>query len=103
MVEAKKLVVDFSEMNAPNPPVDPKLMFGVFCSFGFGRQTSCETRPRVPFWPLVERKNLQLIFWNERTQSSPFDPKLMFGVFSSFGFGRQTSCETRPRGQFWPR
>src|SRR5579859_3992005 len=54
--------------------------------FGFGHQNSCETRPQGPFYPLVERKKLQLIFRIERTQSTPFDPKLMSGVFSQFRF-----------------
>src|SRR5579859_3427758 len=60
---AKKVAVAFFESNAPNPPRLTQNSC-VVCSrsFGFGHQNSCETRPRGPFRPLVERKKLQLIF-----------------------------------------
>src|SRR5579859_8071880 len=84
---AKKVAVDFFESNAPNPPrVTQNSCLVCFRNFGFGHQNSCEPRPRAPFWPLVERKKLQLIFRIERTKSTPFDPKLMSGVFSQFRF-----------------
>ena len=60
---AKKHAVDFFKTNAPNPlRLTQNSCLVRFRSFGFGRQNSCETRRRGPFWLLVERKNLQLIF-----------------------------------------
>src|SRR5579859_4520445 len=87
-VERKKLQLTFFESNAPNPPrLTQNSSLVCFRSFGFGHQNSCETRPRGPFWLHKERKNLQMIFFRiERTQSTPFDPKLKSAVFSQFRF-----------------
>src|SRR5579859_1342420 len=62
---AKKVAVDFFESNAPNTPrLTQNSCLVCFHSFCFIHQNSCETRPRRPFWPLVERKKLQLFFSN---------------------------------------
>src|SRR5579859_4506908 len=62
---AKKVAVHFCESNAPNPPcLTQNSCLVCFQSFGFDHQNSCETRPRGPFWPLMERKKLVLIFAN---------------------------------------
>src|SRR5579859_4846830 len=76
---AKKVAVDCFESNAPNPRLlTQNTCLVCFRCFGFGHQNSCETRPRGPFWIHEERKNLHLIFFRiERTQSTPFDPKLV--------------------------
>ena len=93
---AKKVAVDFFESNAPNPTRLTQNSCPVcFRSFGFDQQNSCETRPRGPFWPLVERKKLQLIFLNRTNRIQPFDPKLMSGVFSQFQF-RSTKLVRNP-------
>src|SRR5579871_4940217 len=61
---AKKVAVDFFELNAPNPPrLTQNSCLVCFRSFGFGHQNSCETQPRGPFWPLVVRQLLQFIFF----------------------------------------
>jgi hypothetical protein len=93
---AKKVAVDFFEANAPNaPPSNQNSCLVCFRSFGFGQQNTCETRPQGPFWPLVERKKLQLIFRIERTQSTLFDPKLVSAVFWQFRF-RSTKLVRKP-------
>src|SRR5579871_6564965 len=100
---AKKVAVGFVESNAPNlPRLTQNSCLVCFCSFGFGHQNSCETRHRGPFWPLMERKKLQLIFRIERTKSTPFDPKLMSGVFSQFRFRSPKLVRNLTRGSFWP-
>src|SRR5579859_4252909 len=87
LVERENLQLIFFESNTSNPPhLIQNSCLVCFHSFGFGHQNSCKTRPRAPFWPLVERKKLQLIFRIERTKSTPFDPKLMSGVLSQFRF-----------------
>jgi hypothetical protein len=98
---AKKVAVAFFESNTPNPPrLTQNSCVVCFPSFPFGQESSCETRPRGPFWPLVKRKKLQLIFFE--SNAPPFDPKLMSGVFSQFRFRSQKLVRTRPRGPFWP-
>src|SRR5579859_457995 len=80
---AKKVAVDFFQSNAPNPPrFTQNSCLVCFRSFGFGQPYSCETRTRGPFWRLVEQKNGSSFFQIERTQSTPFDTKLMSVVFS---------------------
>src|SRR5579871_2237047 len=62
---AKKVAVAFFESNASNPPrLTQNSCLLCLRSFAFGQQNSCETRPRGPCWPLVERKKLQLLFSN---------------------------------------
>src|SRR5579859_41005 len=62
---AKKVAVDFSELNAPNSPrLTQNSCLVCFRNFGFGLQNSCKTRPRGPFGLHQERKKLQLIFSN---------------------------------------
>jgi hypothetical protein len=86
--EPKKVAVDFFESNATNPPrfsQNPCLL--CFRSFGFGHQNLYETRPQGPFWPLVERKKLQLIFASRtqpvtKTRAKP-DPEGRSGHFWS--------------------
>ena len=73
---AKKVAVDFFQSNAPNPPrLTQNSCLLCFRSFGFGHQNSCGTRPRGPFWLLVERKKLRLIFSNRMHPIHPVSPK----------------------------
>jgi hypothetical protein len=100
---AKKVAVDFFESNAPNPTsLAQNSCLECFHSFGFGHQNSCETRPRGPFWLLVERKKLRLIFFESKAPNPPrLTQNSCLVRFRSIGFGHQNSCETRPRGPFW--
>jgi hypothetical protein len=51
---AKKVAVEFFKTNAPNPArLTQRSCLVSFRSFSFGRQNSCETCPRWPFWPLL--------------------------------------------------
>src|SRR5579859_4380407 len=78
---AKKVAVAFFESNASKPPhLTQNSCLVCLRSFDFGQQNSCKTRPRGPCWPLVEQKKLQLLLRIKRTQSTPFDSKLMSSV-----------------------
>src|SRR5579859_6638099 len=96
--ERKKLQMIFFESNAPNPPrLTQNSSRACFRSFGFGHRNSCKTRPGGPFWPLVERKKLQLTFFESNAPNPPRLTQNSGGVcFRSFGFGHKNSCETRP-------
>src|SRR5579859_4153673 len=76
----------------------PKLMSGVFSQFRFESTKLLRNPTRGPFCPVVERKKLQLIFFESNAPNPHHLTQNSFLVcFRSFGFGHQNSCETRPR------
>jgi hypothetical protein len=100
----KNLQLNFSATNAPNPPrLTQNSCLLRFWSFGF-RRNIAELAREETFSPLLEQKILQLNFRNERTQSTLFDPKLMFVAFLEFPFdgtnGAKLAREDRS-SQFW--
>src|ERR671930_424279 len=76
-------------------------MFSASLEFRFRNQTLCEKRPGGPLWTLSVQKTCSAISRNGRTQSIPFDPKLMFSAFLEFRFQYKKLCEKRPGWPFW--
>src|SRR6185437_735352 len=77
-------------------PLDPKLTFGAFCTIWVhSRLFGCLTKVGAKRAELVQKfvpRSRVRIFRNERTRSTPFDPKLIFwcisyhlGAFGMFG------------------
>ena len=95
---------NFSHRTHPSTPLDPKLTFwcvlyylGAFGTVWF--HTKLGTKRAELEQKFVPRSRLR-IFRNERTQSSPLDPKLMFWCVSNYlgAFGTVwLSYETRSK------
>ena len=95
----------FRNERTPSTPLDPKLMFwGVsyyFCAFG---AVCCLTKLGAKWTELVQKfvlRSRDRIFRNERTRSTPLDPKLMsWGIlyclcaFRAVWLPYETRCKT---------
>ena len=82
-----KLAVEFSATNAANPPcLTQNSCLLHFRSFGFRWTNGAKLAREFHFSDFWNKKTCSRIFCNERTQSTAFDPKLMFVVFSVFWF-----------------
>src|SRR6185312_1803451 len=97
---------EFFAMNAPDPP-----LWTLNCHFGafhtiwvhsgpFGFLTKLGAKLAEPVQKFVPRSRIG-IFRNERTRSSPLDPKLMFwcvsynlSAFGTIWFPYETRCKT---------
>jgi hypothetical protein len=105
----------FRNERTPSTPLDPKLMFwGVsyyFCAFG---AVCCLTKLGAKWTELVQKfvlRSRDRIFRNERTRSTPLDPKLMsWGIlyclcaFRAVWLPYETRCKTdRTVQKFVPR
>ena len=86
-------------------PLDPKLMFGGFRTIWVhSGPFDCLTKPDAKRAELVQKfmpRSRVSIFRNERTRSTPFDPKLMFwcisyylGAFEAVWLPYETRCKT---------
>ena len=97
---------EFFATNAPNPPhCTLNSYFGAFCTFlvhlgPFGCLTKLGAKRAELVQKFVPRSRVRN-FRNERTRSTPFDPKLMFwcvlyffGAFGTVSLPYKTRCKT---------
>ena len=97
----KKLAVEFFATDAPNPsPLTQNSCLVRFWSFGTGTKTVRKAAGRAAMATFGTKKK-KLNFCNRRTQSIPFDPKLMFSAFLEFRFRYEKLCENRPGAPHW--
>ena len=93
----KKLAVEFSATNAPNPPrLTQNSCLLHFRTFGFRRKNAAKLTEEDRYSDFRNQKTWSSIFCNERTQCTPFDPKLMFVAFSELRFSMVQRRKTRP-------
>ena len=95
----------FCNESTRSTPLDPKLMFwcvsnymGAFGTVWLPYETRCKTAEQVQ--KVVPRSRVR-IFRNERSRSTPLDPKLMFwcvsyylGAFGTVWLPYETRCKT---------
>jgi hypothetical protein len=99
-LEQKNLAVEFfATEHTQSTSFDLKLMLLRFRSFGFrhnnGAKLALEGRSSH-FW---NKKSCSRIFRNERTQSTPFDLRLMIVAFLVVSVFDEQRRETRPGGR----
>ena len=102
---ARKSLQKFSQRTHPIHPLDPKLTFwgvsyylGAFGTVWLPYETRCKTgRTSAKVRAVKSRRN----FCNERSRSTPLDPKLMFwcvtyylGAFGTLWLPYETRCKT---------
>jgi hypothetical protein len=104
-LERKNLQLIFFETNAPNPPRLTKTH--VWCVFEVSvsvDKTRAKPAPGAVL-AMVEMKKLVVDFFAMNAPNPPcWTQNSCLVCFRSFGFGRQNSCETRPRvrsGHLW--
>src|SRR5579859_7271228 len=83
---------------------DPKLMSGVFSEFRF---RSPKLVPNPTPWAILGTRGAKKVavdFFESNAPNPPrFTQNSCLVCFRSFSFGHQNSCQTRPRGPFWPQ
>jgi hypothetical protein len=86
----------FRNERTRSTPLDSKQMFSGILNCFVTAGTSAKNGPNWSFmYKFVERSRVG-IFRNERTRSTPLDPKLGFWGVSSLLFTARTSVQNRP-------
>jgi hypothetical protein len=100
-LEQKNLQLNFRNERTQSTPFDPKLMFVAFFGVSVFDRTNVRNSLGRPVIAYFWNKKLAVEFSrNERTQSTPFDPKLMFVAFSEFRFRRKNGAKLAGRSVF---
>src|SRR5919201_1009295 len=96
----KKLAVEFFETDAPNPSsLTQNSCLARFWSFGSGTKNRAKSGREGLYGHFWYENTCSLIFYNGRTQSFPFDPKLRFSVFFEFGSGTKNPSKIGSEGR----
>jgi hypothetical protein len=91
-VRKTKLRQNFSQRTNPIHSIGPKThVLGWFGPFHYGMKVDAKLAELVPLLHKFAKQTLVGIFRNERTRSTPFDPKLMlWGVAGHFVTARKS-------------
>jgi hypothetical protein len=80
-------------------PLDPKLIFwGRLGTFRYCMKVDAKLAELAPLTHKFAKQTLVLIFRNERIQSTPLDPKLLFWGISDRSLLHESRCKTGRTG-----